>query len=252
MPQDLESKPAAPQVSATDRRSGGKESKDARADRDLAGRGEQVWRYQQRLEQQQSLSNSAVAAGGPQPSGAVTLGGRISEPAGMAFGQPDLNFKSDSKVAAGGFGGGLAEPQIVGLVPTIQDQTAVLSDVSSLVPTQTVPAQAGYLVSLDTDFPVRGDEYLFSTPRGDIELTANSVSKRTIERSVTTIVLALAILLTWIVSRRVIQLWQKGSFRIAVAVMMALIALAMLINGYTPLYAIAFLVLAVMSFTRSR
>ncbi len=40
----------------------------------------------------------------------------------------------------------------------------------------------GYLVSLDTQLPLRGDEYLFTTPRGATEITAQSISTDTLER----------------------------------------------------------------------
>jgi hypothetical protein len=39
-----------------------------------------------------------------------------------------------------------------------------------------------HLASLDVDLPERGVEFLFTTPRGDIEITARAVSESLLER----------------------------------------------------------------------
>ncbi len=48
---------------------------------------------------------------------------------------------------------------------------------------------SGYLVSLDTELPLRGQEFFFSTPRGATEITAQSISANTIQRTTAIIVL---------------------------------------------------------------
>ncbi len=55
----------------------------------------------------------------------------------------------------------------------------------------------GYLVSLDTQLPVRGDEYLFTTPRGATEITAQSISTDTLERWSTVAALIVLGLIAW-------------------------------------------------------
>ncbi|MEO8498669.1 MAG: hypothetical protein ABI614_26710, partial [Planctomycetota bacterium] len=49
---------------------------------------------------------------------------------------------------------------------------------------QGVPASGGEtgLASLDVTLPERGVEYLFTTPRGDIEITAQNVSTEQVDR----------------------------------------------------------------------
>ena len=40
-----------------------------------------------------------------------------------------------------------------------------------------MPAVETHLASLDVDLPLRGREYLFTTPRGEVEITARAVSE---------------------------------------------------------------------------
>jgi len=131
--------------------------------------GQQLYRYQQQLEQQSVSPNQAQLE-------AVT----------DALSAPRLERSREQRDQAGeatrggfggaGFGGGAA----AGL---------------ELAGATTTPAQApaSGLASLDVVFPERGTEYFFTTPRGDIEITARAMPKSQLSRLISLLVIAAAV-----------------------------------------------------------
>jgi hypothetical protein len=104
---------------------------------------EQLFRYQQRLEQQLQVDNA------PARDGAISFG--FTQPPGQT------ESRITGGMGGGEFGGG---QQAAGE----RTELARASEV----------AAAG-LTSLDIEFPVRGREFLFVTPRGEIEIEARLV-----------------------------------------------------------------------------
>lgn len=86
----------------------------------------------------------------------------------------------------GGFGGG-------GLAG--DNSGGMGMDGGSLVPVQAV---ATGLSSLDVNFPNRGREYLFTTPRGDIDITAQPVATDQINRGAGLLAIAAGLIALWI------------------------------------------------------
>jgi hypothetical protein len=86
----------------------------------------------------------------------------------------------------GGFGGGLGGEmaQTAPAMPNQAGQPAAQSQIGSdLVRVADGEAdRAAYMASLDVELPVRGREYFFTTPRGEVELSAQGVSTKVYQR----------------------------------------------------------------------
>jgi hypothetical protein len=63
------------------------------------------------------------------------------------------------------------------------------------------PAQATGLASLDFELPTRGVLYRFTTPRGEVEVTARTVSKSLLQRLIEIAVVLVVVLVAWYASR---------------------------------------------------
>ena len=111
-------------------------------------------------------------------------------------------------------------------------------------PAPTAPAG---LASLDFELPADTnlyDLYRFTTPRGDAELTARTVSNRTVERLESLLGLGIACLLVWGVCaliRRGVLAWFA---RPVGAVILLLAGLLLLCSGVLPVYALLLLLTA--------
>jgi hypothetical protein len=53
---------------------------------------------------------------------------------------------------------------------------------TAFVGEKAIRKDAGALVSLDVELPSRGREFLFTTPRGEVEITAQAISEPLVER----------------------------------------------------------------------
>ena len=160
---------------------------------------QQLELYQQKLESREALrsrSNSANVAGAagiqsaiPQAADGVQdfrnlsglAAGRVQAP---GQGQPAGQMGG----GGGGFGGGLEGRFMAGL-PQVDG-----------VPIQEVVTG---LTSLDVEFPQRGREYFFTTPRGDIEVTAQPIHSNQLNRATGILTILAGLLVAWIV-------WQVG------------------------------------------
>lgn len=97
------------------------------------------------------------------------------------------------------------------------------------------------LASLDFDLPQRGTAFYFTTPRGNVEITARPVERRHLERSAN-LARLLALLAiagcTAVVARRIAG---RRALRIATAIGLALLGLLSLLLTILPLFGIALL-----------
>jgi len=96
--------------------------------------------------------------------------------------------------------------------------------------------EGGYLASLDVDFPVRGREYFFSTPRGEVQLSAQGMATRTSQRLyaiMTVLVVAVGLWASYLISLRLaVTRWGM----IAMVLALALLGSVSLAQQYLPVY----------------
>jgi hypothetical protein len=189
---------------------------------ELDDRQDRLRRYQQRLEEQtrgqaSAGGRSATAQTQAPPSGPFQVFGAAPpqlDPAADGF-SPDGRTLSL---------GGIAQPgNIAGQVPT-----------SGYAPsTGTTAADAAGLSSLDVAIPERGRLYRFSTPRGQIEITARAVESTLVDRAANLIgvVFAMAFL------AMAYNLFKRGISRWG-GLALALLGLVGLMTGILPLAAI--------------
>jgi hypothetical protein len=106
-------------------------------------------------------------------------------------------------------------------------------------------ANTAFLASLDVDLPIRGREYLFTTPGGKVTLQAQSVSEDTVHRlqlAAAIAALGIGLLVIYRVLRRIVA---SRSGRWCVALILGILGLASLVGGVVPIYGCACLVFAV-------
>ncbi len=124
-----------------------------------SGVAEQVQRYQQRLEAEGYDPAVRGRQSGPAP--------QFAEDRGRGEFERRLNLEQGARSGGGqvgGFGGG----------------GAALADFDAVF--EVVQAPATGLASLDVTLPERGVEYLFTMPRGDIQISARSVNADQVQR----------------------------------------------------------------------
>ena len=97
----------------------------------------------------------------------------------------------------------------------------------------------GYLTSLDVEIPQRGEVYLFTTPNGDLDLSAQSVSTDFLNRTKTIAAIGICIFAAWLA----IRFWetcQNSSFaRRFCAVALVLVGAVCLLTWTLPIYGLA-------------
>ncbi len=115
----------------------------------------------------------------------------------------------------------------------------------SAVELSTSGLAAGYLASLDVELPQRGREYLFSTPRGDGQLSVQGISQRDYQRLLTIATLLLIAAVVWLTCKLMSRLkrtvWGKGSL----VVVLTLFGVLSLVLGYLPIYGILAILAAI-------
>lgn len=234
-------------------------------------RAAQVFRYQQQLEGR-SLNRGSVAQSTPAIQSGPMMGGYgmpMNSAYANAAGQPQLPpgtppmtndpfgapprgmpnrgdmsnaFGGAMGEGSGGFGGGGMGGGMQAPFGMAQPGGQMADQSGQQAGGQV--SQPSYLVSLDTQLPVRGDEYLFTTPRGASEITAQSISTDTLERWSTIGALLLFGLIAWGVTHRLSKVTVRRSLRIALAIAIGLVGLMWLGSGYTPVFGIMIIVLA--------
>ncbi len=90
------------------------------------------------------------------------------------------------------------------------------------------------LVSLDVELPQRGIEYRFTTPRGDIEITARAVSRQTLT-TLTRFGIFLAVVGAMLAVRRLVrdrEVWTLDSGKVGIT--LSAIGLTGIVSGVLP------------------
>jgi hypothetical protein len=116
------------------------------------------------------------------------------------------------------------------------------ADFQQTAPPSDVHAVETHLASLDVDLPLRGREYLFTTPRGDIDITARAVSEPLLGRLYRLLVIAIGFVVLLVLLRvlpRVARVLHRSRW-FAAAVLLA--GLLSLLLGIFPILALAALI----------
>lgn len=107
-----------------------------------------------------------------------------------------------------------------------------------------------HFASLDVDLPQRGREYLFTTPRGDIEITARAVSEPLLGRLIRLLILAAGVVILIVLLRvlpRVLPVLHRSRW---VAGAVLLLGLLSLLLGIFPILALAALIYGLVQLIR--
>lgn len=235
--------PPAPEVAREAERK--KVLEETRKHGDRGGGGEedtrhQLRRYQQRLVEQQSQverfeeAGSRNAPAGPQdgPSQTGSSNAGVGIPGGGRWG---------GEAGEAGFAhrpGGVAEGRMEGAPPAGEDRVD-----SNVAPLATAPP-AGTLASLDVELVRRGAEFMFTTPRGDIEITARALPNALVDRGMRFGELLLFLAVGLAVYRLAGPIWSVVSrSRLAVLLLMFL-GLAAICADILPTYALGLFAVA--------
>ncbi|MCU0982765.1 MAG: hypothetical protein MUF25_26690, partial [Pirellulaceae bacterium] len=215
-------------------------------------------------------SGSGAVPGGPggypgQPPGAG-YGNAMPGTGGMGMGYGGQASRDESRVA--GRMDRLNRPQgrTSGIAMDSAERTTVLSDdvqalgqqagqvpavdFQQMAPPADAFAVETHLASLDVDLPLRGREYLFTTPRGDIDITARAVSEPLLGRLYRLLVIAIGFVV-FLVLLRVLPWIARGLHRnrwFAAAVL--LVGLLSLLLGIFPILALAALIYGLVQLIR--
>ena len=170
-------KPSAPQLQMADQELATKSATTAESKPD--DRAAQVFRYQQQLEERSLMNRGAMQSATPSYN-KFNANGRPEDAFGLGMGGGMGGADMGGVYGMGGgmdggMGGGVVNNQFSDVNAAWAFNNAAGANIGNVV------AAPGYLVSLDTQLPVRGDEYLFTTPRGATEITAQSVSSDTLQ-----------------------------------------------------------------------
>jgi hypothetical protein len=163
----------------------------------------------------QSVNGRAIVTNGSAP--ALALG------EGLGYG---------AGIGGGGFGGGGAGPPVAGFGRAVADYT-----------------DQGHLVSLDVQLPVRGQEYFFTTPRGEVRIIARGISQPLASRLIRLLVIAIGAIVVWLaylVLRRCVPVILRTS---AGAALLIVLGLASLVSMTFPLIGLAVLIIGVVQLT---
>jgi hypothetical protein len=206
---------------------------------DLATERDNLSRYGQQLDrnfQQQELGGINAAEG---------------QPGESQFGYG--NFRGPSRPGSGpgqlgggmGSGGGFGPPGMMppGSPPLAQapatDPSAVPAndvDASPMsVDLEDFGAVAAGLASLDFTLPERGKVYHFTTPRGQLEITARPIDESLVSRLMGLVGLAVAILVVWALFRQPARaFWRQLLSTVACGIVIAVLGLASIVTGVFP------------------
>jgi hypothetical protein len=189
----------------------------------------QAARYGRRLQDQNSNRNYAPA----QPSGGQPPGGQS-----FAMG------------GGGGPGGGGMESGMGGQerssVPASSASSFQANDIANgpvqnpfgndLKELSAEATKSAYMASLDVELPVRGREYFFTTPRGEVELSAQGVANKIYQRLYTVLSILAVAAFTWVIYVIGVRLTQTRLGALMVFSALLLFGTISLVQGYLPAY----------------
>lgn len=207
-------------------------------DRDSDSLQDSVQRYQLRLDQQAAQPGitqyGGEATNRPARTGRIMLGG--------AVGQTDLPASGPAGgMGSGGMGSSNGVP-IVGDFSVAQPRDTRTSSLN----------RTAFMSSLDVEMPERGQEFLFSTPRGDAKLSMQGISQSVYQRLQTVVGLVIAIAIISLVYRTLRAIAQRtwGARLLAIGLMIG--GVISLLSGYLPLYGCLAILLAIIIATARR
>lgn len=203
----------------------------------------QIERYQQRLEmqnesRQQSRGGQAASQDSINlPQGTMMEGLQSLDEGGAQAAEGLFARDRSEGFGGGGFGGGVGGADANGVL---------MGDLYG------VPAAAGDagLTSLDVTLPERGVEYLFATPRGDIQITAQSVSGEQINR-VLSLLAMLAVLIALGLAYLIGQAIVARTSQRTRAIVSILLGVVSFVGGVLPILGIILVVWGVVMMIRS-
>ncbi len=236
--------PQAPVLNGGKALSGdGRPATDDTTQRLLGDHRRQVERYNKRLQQKsprggeqsnRAASNRAMRVGPiNQPSsstsspaaGPTIVAGVMQEPQAFEGGYGGAAFGD-----VGG-GGGLAQGS-----PTLDFAPSALPNDQPASGLADGGLRGAYMASLDVELPQRGREVLFMTPRGQISISAQSVSAEVYQRVVSILwILALAVAV-WVGYRLYCLAARSRTGRVWLAAFLAIAGAASLLLGILPIY----------------
>ncbi len=222
-------------------------------------------RYGAQLEQQTqqqelfSLNNEAGRQGG----GQAQAGG----PGGLGYAAPQQGQASGMM---GGMGGGMGAmpsggamagsgvapgtPPLAyqpGMAPNAGPQTDVVGAI--VTAGEDFSDVAAGLASLDFTLPERGQEFNFTTPRGQIEIEARPVAQTLLARLIGLTIVGAVIVLVWLIARKPARdFWRMLFSTMASGVVLAVIGLVSIVSGFLPLAGLALLVIGLALAIRNR
>ena len=102
--------------------------------------------------------------------------------------------------------------------------------------TKVEAAGDAFMASLDVDLPVRGREYFFTTPRGEVKLSAQGVATRVYQRLYASLAVLAIAAGAWVIYLLCVRLTQTLLGAIAVGCVLVLLGVISLVQGYLPIY----------------
>jgi hypothetical protein len=112
---------------------------------------------------------------------------------------------------------------------------------------------AAGLASLDFRLPERGLVFSFTTPRGQIEITARPIAYPLIGRLIGLVILAAVVLIAWAASRQPArEAYSRLFSTVASGVLLALVGLVSLITGVFPYAGLVLMVIGIALAIRNR
>jgi hypothetical protein len=194
----------------------------------------------------QPLPGQPMAGGGPgSGSGAGGMGGGLL---GGAQGGADLRYAVPGAALANGQA---ADPFGA---PTAGAATASSPAAAPAVVTgDTLETIAAGLASLDFRLPERGRIYSFTTPRGQIEVTARPVASTLVGRLIGLLALAAAVLIIWAASRQPArEAYARLFSTVTSGVLLALLGLISLVTGIFPIAGLVLIAIGIALAIRNR
>lgn len=96
-------------------------------------------------------------------------------------------------------------------------------------------AIAAGLASLDFTLPERGKVYHFTTPRGQLEITARPVAETLVARLMGLVGMSFAVLMVWALVRQPARaFWRRLLGTVACGILIGVLGLASIITGVFP------------------
>ncbi len=140
----------------------------------------------------------------------------------------------------GGMGGGAASGFGSGVAPSSSTAAGL----------GTAPQAGLVLASLDVSIPTRGREYLFTTPRGDLVITAEAVDERVVDRGTRLGLVLAGLLVVWLIAKIGHALWSRLG-PCAGGLLLILLGLGSMLSSTLPVVGVAVAACGVVALIRS-